>query len=671
MFGRRVSVASAVGALVLALAAWGTPALAEPTQPPTPSSAEAYDEGEQAHDHVEVPLPSEIEPPASRSVAQAGSYSSPEWLPIRRGTVWCTLSNCTYNGAPYHGYWALDLGAAQGEPIYAAGSGQVVWQTSSDGNVGCGGGRTMIIDHGGGVRTVYGHLSQFNVSTGAWVTPSTVIGRVGATGTVSSCTAYHLHFEKQVNGSKVDPGQLKACVSGSTVTFPSRLGYSSWNQVPPHSRSFATDGTACSGSGGVADGDFVSYGGDVYRIAGGAPMYVSSWTPFGGSKPTKTLTSAQFNALADNPKDGTYIAGATSGRVFRIAGGAPQYVSKWSNMGGEKPTIKVDDFTIDRAGGTGKVSYLRAYPRNGTYLKALPTDGVYVVAGGAPIHVSSWANVGGSKTTVGIDKWAIDRAGGTGTAKYLRGYPATGTFLRGYLTGAVYRVVNGGATSGHAFHVKSWDPYGGPKPVVNVDQTSVDNCNHLNCSPFGYLDAASGGTGEFTLRGWAMDPNTTNPVTIHVYSNGKHIATKVARRVRSDLDKAFHRGSAFGYDETVPALSGQHQVCVYGINQGKGSNSRIDDCINVTVTAAAPAAPQAPSARRTKRSAVVSWKEPDRNGALISSYVVKSSTGKTVRVSGDKTRVRVRGLPRSKVQFKVRALNSEGASKFGRWSKKV
>ena len=93
----------------------------------------------------------------------------------------------------------IDIGAGAGTPIAAAGAGRVIvagWQG--------GYGNLVVIDHGNGIATAYGHQSQIAVGVGAEVPAGTVIGYVGSTG---HSTGPHLHFEVRVGGSARDPLQ--------------------------------------------------------------------------------------------------------------------------------------------------------------------------------------------------------------------------------------------------------------------------------------------------------------------------------------------------------------------------------------------------------------------------------------------------------------------------------
>jgi murein DD-endopeptidase MepM/ murein hydrolase activator NlpD len=91
----------------------------------------------------------------------------------------------------------LDFRAATGDPVRVTANGKVV----SSGWAG-GYGRMVEIDHGNGLSTRYGHLSEINVKVGDVVKIGQVIGAVGSTG---RSTGPHLHYETRIDGDPVDP----------------------------------------------------------------------------------------------------------------------------------------------------------------------------------------------------------------------------------------------------------------------------------------------------------------------------------------------------------------------------------------------------------------------------------------------------------------------------------
>ena len=91
----------------------------------------------------------------------------------------------------------IDIGVASGTPIKCSANGTVIMSTWYGGYGNC-----IIVDHGGGWSTLYGHCSALYVSKGKTVMQGTVIGAVGSTG---MSTGPHLHFEVRYNGSPVDP----------------------------------------------------------------------------------------------------------------------------------------------------------------------------------------------------------------------------------------------------------------------------------------------------------------------------------------------------------------------------------------------------------------------------------------------------------------------------------
>lgn len=92
----------------------------------------------------------------------------------------------------------IDIDCVTGDPIRAAQGGRVISAT----NDASGYGLYVVIDHGGGYGSLYGHASQMFVAAGEKVRPGQLIEACGATG---DATGDHLHFETRVNGRPVDP----------------------------------------------------------------------------------------------------------------------------------------------------------------------------------------------------------------------------------------------------------------------------------------------------------------------------------------------------------------------------------------------------------------------------------------------------------------------------------
>ncbi len=92
----------------------------------------------------------------------------------------------------------LDFAAPIGTPIYATADGRII----TAGNTGNGYGNHVVINHGYGYETLYGHMSKIKVRVGQKVKRGEVIGWVGSTG---KSTGPHCHYEVHKNGQKIDP----------------------------------------------------------------------------------------------------------------------------------------------------------------------------------------------------------------------------------------------------------------------------------------------------------------------------------------------------------------------------------------------------------------------------------------------------------------------------------
>lgn len=123
--------------------------------------------------------------PDAGTVVASGNFVWPAGGRITQGFVW------------YHK--GLDIANKAAPNVLAADSGKVVVAGWPDGY---GYGNRVVIDHGNGYRTLYGHLSRIYVVSGQTVARGGAIGRMGCTG---RCTGTHLHFEVIRNGVYINP----------------------------------------------------------------------------------------------------------------------------------------------------------------------------------------------------------------------------------------------------------------------------------------------------------------------------------------------------------------------------------------------------------------------------------------------------------------------------------
>ncbi len=93
-------------------------------------------------------------------------------------------------------------------------------------------------------------------------------------------------------------------------------------------------------------------------------------------------------------------------------------------------------------------------------------------------------------------------------------------------------------------------------------------------SPFGNVERLAGVAGGAELTGWALDPDTTDPIYLWVTVDGvgRHL---YANERRDDVDRVFGLGARHGFHATVPAGPGTHRVCVTAANVGPGSHREL------------------------------------------------------------------------------------------------
>ena len=142
---------------------------------------------------------------ATAAQSSGGQGASDNWVQGTGQLGWPVSGEIT---SPYgyrvHPIWGttiyhsgIDIGVDEGTPVHAADGGVVVWSGWMGGY-----GYAVVIDHGNGLSTLYGHNSELAVDEGQSVAKGQVISYAGSTG---NSTGPHVHFEVRVNGDPVDP----------------------------------------------------------------------------------------------------------------------------------------------------------------------------------------------------------------------------------------------------------------------------------------------------------------------------------------------------------------------------------------------------------------------------------------------------------------------------------
>jgi hypothetical protein len=116
---------------------------------------------------------------------------------------------------------------------------------------------------------------------------------------------------------------------------------------------------------------------------------------------------------------------------------------------------------------------------------------------------------------------------------------------------------------------------------LNLGCRTVTVASTVNQLPTGFFDAVTANAGTVTATGWALDPDTNDPIQVHVYVDGAS-AAYTADQSRPDIAAAFGKGDRHGFTASATTTPGTHTVCVYAINTPAGANLNLG-CRTVTV----------------------------------------------------------------------------------------
>jgi hypothetical protein len=168
------------------------------------------------------------------------------------------------------------------------------------------------------------------------------------------------------------------------------------------------------------------------------------------------------------------------------------------------------------------------------------------------------------------------------------------------------------ANGAHQVCVYAMDSSGGGNPRIGCRSVSV-----TNRVPIGELDAVASSQGHIVVGGWALDPDTTSPIAVHVYVDGKAVQAFMANASRPDIGRIYGKGDNHGFNGTVSALPGTRQVCMYAIDATAGSNPRIG-CKNLVVANKAPIGVIDSLATGMESFTMHGWAlDPDTTGPII------------------------------------------------------
>lgn len=174
-------------------------------------------------------------------------------------------------------------------------------------------------------------------------------------------------------------------------------------------------------------------------------------------------------------------------------------------------------------------------------------------------------------------------------------------------------------------------------PGLGCRQVSTDN-------PVGSLDGvAVTGFRDVSVTGWAVDPNTSGPIDVHVYVDGQFRGARRANLERADLGALLPAfGTNHGFSVSLAGLAGgTHQVCVYGINVGAGDTNTSLGCGSVVLPGGAPiggfdaVTTTAPGSIQTSGWAL----DPDTASPIAVDVFVDGAFVKAVTADGDRPEV--------------------------------
>jgi len=201
-----------------------------------------------------------------------------------------------------------------------------------------------------------------------------------------------------------------------------------------------------------------------------------------------------------------------------------------------------------------------------------------VTGGLGTLTVSGWTIDPNTPAPIDVHVYVDGRFAGSGTANANR--PDVGAAFPSYGPDHGFAVTVGATSGTHTVCVYAINVGPGEaNPPLGCRQVSV-----ANADPIGHLDTVTRNGNQFVAQGWAIDPNTADPIDVVVYYLGgsSPAATGTADLPRPDVAAVFPAyGPNHGFAIDVPAQPGGGVLCAFGLNVGPGDSNGFLGCLSV------------------------------------------------------------------------------------------
>ena len=213
--------------------------------------------------------------------------------------------------------------------------------------------------------------------------------------------------------------------------------------------------------------------------------------------------------------------------------------------------------------------------------------GCSTVTSAGKAAIGSLDSVSSSGNTISVSGWAIDgsKVGPADVHVYING---SGRRIVADQQRSDIARVYPGYGGGHGFSATTKVANGTYDVCVygiSPNGNATLGCKRVTVSdplPVGSFDGANAVSGGVRVNGWALDPDTKDPIVVAVYVDAAGVPI-IANTNRSDIARAYPAwGAAHGFDRTISAGPGRHSVCAYAINASGGDNAVLG-CKTVTV----------------------------------------------------------------------------------------